>query len=179
MELTAALLDLCSAVSRPIIAIDGPAGAGKTTLAAHLTAALSLKYSCTTLHMDSLYNGWQFPFDHNLTDALTLACASHQKSQKYSLAHFDWSKNEYGAPVDIPQSELLILEGVGSSQSAIRPYLTASIWIDIDPAVGFDRVISRDGANISQQMHEWLLQQENHFRENNSEGAADFVLTTA
>ena len=74
---------------------------------------------------------------------------------------------------------MLILEGVGSSQSAIRPYLSASIWIDIDPTVGFDRVISRDGAIISEQMHGWLVQQEEHFRENNSEVAADFVLTTA
>ena len=93
MELTAALFDLCSSVQRPIIAIDGPAGAGKTTLAEHLTAALSLKYRCATIHMDNLYNGWNSPFDRNLTDALTLACSFHQKSEKFSLAHFDWSKN--------------------------------------------------------------------------------------
>lgn len=179
MDLTAALFDLCSSIQRPIIAIDGPAGAGKTTLAAHLTAALSLKYSCTTLHMDNLYNGWQSPFDHHLTDALTLACTSHQKSQKFSLAHFDWKKNEYGAPIEIPQSQMLILEGVGSSQLAIRPYLNASIWIDIDPTLGFERVISRDGEVISEQMLGWLNQQAEHFRENNSESAADFVLTTA
>ena len=179
MELTAALFDLCSSVPRPIIAIDGAAGAGKTTLAAHLSSALSLKYSCTTVHMDSLYNGWHSPFDSHLTDALTLACACHQESQKFSLTHFDWKTSEYGSPVEIPQSQLLILEGVGSSQSSIRPYLSASIWIDIDPSVGFDRVISRDGEVNSKQMQEWLVQQAEHFRENNSESAADFVLTTS
>lgn len=179
MELTAALFDLCSSVQRPIIAIDGPAGAGKTTLAAHLSAALSLRYRCATVHMDNLYNGWHSPFDHHLTDALVLACSSHQKSLNFSLAHFDWTLNRFGEPIQVPQSELLILEGVGSTQSVIRPYLTASIWIDIDPEIGLDRVISRDGEVISEQMKKWLLQQADHFQENNSEGAADFVLRTA
>ena len=179
MELTAALFDLCSSAQRPIIAIDGPAGAGKTTLAAHLAAALSLKYTCTTLHMDSLYNGWHSPFDHHLTEALTLACTSHQKSLVYSLAQFNWSRNQYGLPIEIPPSQLLLLEGVGSTQLAIRPHLTASIWIDIDPTIGFERVIARDGEVISGQMRDWLSQQAVHFQENNSEGAADFVLTTA
>ena len=178
MELTAALLDLCSSTQRPIIAIDGPAGAGKTTLAEHLTAALSLKYKCTTIHMDDLYHGWESPFDHHLTDALTTACTSHQESKKFSLALFDWGKSEFRSPVDMPQSQLLILEGVGASQAAIRPYLTASIWIEIDAEVGLDRVLQRDGAVISDEMKHWLVQQEQHFLENDSQKAADFVLTT-
>ena len=179
MELTAALFDLCSSVHRPIIAIDGPAGAGKTTLAEHLTAALSLKYKCSTIHMDNLYNGWDSPFDFHLSDALVNACKAHQKSEPYSLSFFNWSRGEYGEAAPMPQSELLILEGVGSAQASIRPYLTASIWIDIDPSLGYERVITRDGDLISSQMRDWLPQQANHFSENNTEGAADFVLTTA
>ncbi len=178
MELTAALFDLCKSAPRPIIAIDGPAGAGKTTLAEHLRAALSLKYKCATIHMDDLYNGWDSPFDHHFTDALTTACTSHQSSRQYSLAHFDWSKNEYGAALEMPQSELLILEGVGASHLLIRPHLTASIWIDIEPRDGMARVLTRDGEAITAQMEKWLSQQEELFRNQQSMSAADFVLTT-
>jgi uridine kinase len=177
MELTAALLDLCSSTKRPIIAIDGPAGAGKTTLAEHLTASLSLKYKCTTLHMDNLYNGWNAPFDRHLVDALKVACSSHQKSEKFSLSFFNWSKSEYEAATEIPQSQLLILEGVGASQAVIRPYLTASIWIDIDPALGLERVLHRDGDSISADMERWLTTQEQHFLENKSQMSADFELS--
>ncbi len=177
MELTAALLDLCSSTKRPIIAIDGPAGAGKTTLAEHLTAALSLKYKCTTLHMDDLYNGWDAPFDHHLEGALTKACTSHRKSEKYSLSFFNWSKGEYGPTLEIPTSDLLILEGVGASQAAIRPFLSASIWIDIDRALGLERVIARDGESISTHMQKWLDKQEQHFIENKTQMSADFELT--
>ena len=51
MELIAALTDLCKEKSRPIIAIDGPAGAGKTTLASEIFLALSSKISVEVIHM--------------------------------------------------------------------------------------------------------------------------------
>lgn len=177
MELIDALFDLCKSSNRPIIAIDGPAGAGKTTLADHLGAALSLKYSVATLHMDDFYNGWELAFDQHLSDTLRTACTSHQQSTPFSLARYDWHKSAYGAVEKFPQSQLLILEGVGSSQIAIRPFLSASIWIDIDPAIGLERVLLRDGESISTPMQRWLELQAQHFLENDSQNAADFVLS--
>jgi len=177
MQLTDALFDLCKSDKRPIIAIDGRAGAGKTTLAEHLSAALSLRYKTHTLHMDDLYNGWDSAFDHHLTSSLSTAINAHRKSEKYELPTFNWGANEFNAATEVPQAELLILEGVGSSQTPIRPYLTASIWIDIDPDAGLVRVLHRDGDAISMHMQNWLRIQEEHFRDNDSQNAADFVLT--
>lgn len=178
MDLINALFDSCKGVSQPIIAIDGPAGAGKTTLAEHLSAALSLKYKCTTLHMDDLYNGWQNAFDHHLTDALVGAAAAHKSSKPYSLSRYMWDQRQYSEATPIKGAELLILEGVGSSQRAIRPQLTATIWIDIDESAGLERVLRRDGESISAQMKEWLRAQAQHFALEESKEAADFVLTT-
>jgi hypothetical protein len=78
----------------------------------------------------------------------------------------------------MPQADLLILEGVGASHSLIRPILTASIWIDIEPSQGSQRVLTRDGEAIASQMQNWLSQQEELFAEHHSMSAADFVLTT-
>ena len=178
MQITDALLDLCNSISQPIIAIDGAAGAGKTTLASHLSAALSLKYRVTTVHMDDLYNGWENAFDHHLTESLILAAQSHKKSQPASLPRFDWHRGEFGEPLQLPQSELLIFEGVGSAQRAVRPFLTTSIWLEIEPTIGLERVLARDGHHISDRMQKWLRAQEQHFLVEASKVNADFVLTT-
>ena len=125
MDLTAALFDLCNSSKQPILAIDGPAGAGKTTLAEHLSAALSLKYTVAIIHMDDLYNGWDSAFDFHLKDALVSIVDAHRAKRENSLSRFDWHKNEFGAAEKLAPADLLILEGVGSSQSAIRQNLTA------------------------------------------------------
>jgi uridine kinase len=178
MELTDALFDLCKTTPRPIIAIDGPAGAGKTTLAEHLTVALSLRYKVTTIHMDSLYNGWDAPFDEHLKNSLLKAATSHKKGAPFSLSYFDWSKGEFGSEQAIAPAELLIFEGVGSSQTIVRPYLAASIWIDVEAQKGLERVLLRDGEEISEEMKRWLVLQGQHFAEEESEKSADFILTT-
>jgi uridine kinase len=177
MQLIDALFDLCKSSTRPIIAIDGPAGAGKTTLAEHLRAALSLKYKVQIVHMDDLYNGWESAFDHHLSDSLIALAQAHQSERKISLSRFDWHRHEYMAAEEVPLADLLILEGVGSSQSAVREYLTASIWIEIERSQGVERVLQRDGAAIGNEMQMWLELQEQHFQREGSENAADFVLT--
>ena len=90
LELIDALLDLAKSTDQPIIAIDGPAGAGKTTLATHLSAALSLKYKCTIIHMDQIYNGWNTPFDEHFTQALIQIVKAHKKAEAIPLAQYNW-----------------------------------------------------------------------------------------
>jgi hypothetical protein len=72
----------------------------------------------------------------------------------------------------------LILEGVGSGQSSIRASLAALIWIDINDSQGLARVIARDGESIRVPMEKWLTLQEQHFRVEGTQNAADFILTT-
>jgi uridine kinase len=128
--------------------------------------------------MDDLYNGWQNAFDHHLTDALLGAAIAHRSSKPYSLSRYLWNQSQYSEAQAVKEADLLILEGVGSSQRIIRPQLTATIWIDIDEAAGLERVLRRDGDAISTQMREWLGTQAQHFALEESKDAADFVLTT-
>jgi uridine kinase len=177
MQLTDALFDLCKGDKYPIIAIDGPAGAGKTTLASHLSAALALKYSVNVIHLDDIYRGWELALSQSLTEDLTAIVEAHQSGSEITYLPFNWAKGEQGASLTLPQRDLLILEGVGSAQSAIRPLISASIWIDVDPRTGYDRVIARDGDSISGEMKKWLIAQEQHFARESTEKAADFALT--
>lgn len=178
MDLISALLDLCSSSERPIIAIDGPAGAGKTTLAQVIKLALADRYEVNVLHMDSLYDGWEGALGPQLGQTLTYAVKSHRASQNLTLSFYDWTHAHFQQAQEIPAKELLILEGVGSGQSAIRSELTALIWIGVDEKVGLERVLERDGDYISNQMQRWLTTQAQHFLLEKTEESADFSLTT-
>ena len=178
MDLISALLDLCKTSKRPIIAIDGPAGAGKTTLATNIHLALYPNYTSTIIHMDDLYNGWDKALSSELTEVLTHIAKAHRQRQPISLSKFNWATSEFSPAEPIDDAQLIILEGVGSGQRAVREYLSALIWIDIDESKGLSRVLERDGEGIKDQMQKWLVTQEQHFAIEKTDNAADFVLTT-
>lgn len=178
MDLIDALFDLCKAVERPIIAIDGPAGAGKTTLATNLHLALHEKFTCAVIHMDDLYDGWENALTPALSEKLTAIMQRHKSHEVISLSKFDWHNSSFLPAEEMPQADLLIFEGVGSGQSTVRQFLTALIWIDIDRNHGLSRVLERDGDAIKEPMQKWLVTQEQHFALEKTDNAADFVLTT-
>ncbi|MEY3649405.1 MAG: hypothetical protein RL370_108, partial [Actinomycetota bacterium] len=61
-----------------LIAIDGRAGAGKTTLAASIYEELSEDKTVAVIHMDDLYDGWENALSERLTQTLESIVKSHQ-----------------------------------------------------------------------------------------------------
>lgn len=178
MELIAALAEIAHDVDQPIIAIDGPAGSGKTTLASTLFLALSPHITTKVIHMDELYPGWKGAIGGELTTTLTWLTSSHKAKKPLLYSSFNWSSEEFESPKSYPSSELLILEGVASAQIAIEEFLATSIWLDLDPLVGFQRVIARDGEKISEEMTSWLAMQEQHFVVDRTKERCEFLLST-
>jgi len=148
--------------STPILlAIDGPAGSGKTSLANQIANHLN---SATTIHMDDLYNGWEDALTATLTRHLgewILDPLTQEASVKYQK--FDWTSGEYGPPFEIRDIELLILEGVGAAQTRVRQQANLTIWIEVGPQIGLARVINRDGAQILPYMLKWQERESAHF----------------
>lgn len=128
--------------------------------------------------MDQIYNGWKTPFDEHFTEALLQIVRAHKRAEVIPLAQYNWHESAYDERRLLPPTQLLILEGVASTHSSIREELTASLWIEIEPQIGLDRVLARDGKEISDEMNQWLVLQAQHFTDNDSQMKADFVLTT-
>ena len=178
MQLINALAEITSAVDQPIIAIDGPAGAGKTTLAQTISLALSPQISTTVIHMDELYPGWEKALGVELTQTLTWLTQSHKAKKPLKYSSFNWATNEFNASHVVDSTQLLILEGVGSAQRSIEDSLVTSIWLDLDPQIGFQRVIERDGSIITAEMTKWLAMQEQHFVVDQTKERCEFLLST-
>jgi len=160
--IVSAIAEISSLKVGPIlIAIDGPAGSGKTSLANQLSIQLN---SVTTIHMDDLYNGWE--------DALTTTLNQHLEEwvinpltqlQSVRYQKFNWSTNEYGPAVEVRDIELLILEGVGAAQELIRQKADLTIWIEVGPQIGLARVLNRDGDQLLPYMLKWQERESAHF----------------
>lgn len=155
-----------------IIAIDGPAGAGKTTLAKKLQNAFSDK-NVHVIHMDDLYDGWENALTNNLSRILEQSIAKPVSDGKsYEYRKYDWLAQRYGELKRYPHPQLLILEGVGSGQRSVRKYLDQLIWIDIESEVGLKRVLVRDGDYIESNMRIWQMRESEHFRQENTRDCA-------
>ncbi len=178
MELIAALADLCKEKSRPVIAIDGPAGAGKTTLAHELYRAFSTKSSVQVIHMDDLYDGWGNALSSDLSKILQYLVSQHEAKSPAKIRRYNWESSSFGESEELPVCDLLILEGVGCGDKELQDHLAALIWMEIDPADGLKRVIDRDGAQVKAEMEKWLGTQAEYFLQHSTREKADFILTT-
>jgi len=178
MELIAALADLCKEKSRPVIAIDGPAGAGKTTLAHELSLAFSSKSSVQVIHMDDLYDGWDNALSKDLSKILRYLLNQHEAKSPAKIQRYNWESSSFGESEELPVCDLLILEGVGCGDKELQDHLAALIWMEIDPADGLKRVIDRDGAQVKAEMEKWLGTQDEYFLQHSTREKADFILTT-
>ena len=164
--------------STHLIAIDGPAGAGKTTLANELSLALKADRNVNLIHLDEIYAGWDLALTPLLTEALSKILESVSSEEPAIIPIYDWSVQQFTSTREIAPSDVIIFEGVGSGQRVVRERATMTVWLDIDPHTGLERVLQRDGAAIKKQMQLWQIREAAHFLADATRENVDFILST-
>ena len=162
----------------PLLAIDGPAGAGKTTLAAKLEAEYSVDSTVRIIHMDDLYNGWNDGLGQSLTDTLQAITAAYLSGNQCTVKVFNWHLMNFDREEVIAPTDYLILEGVGAAQKVVRDAGAITYWLDIDAETGLQRVLARDGAHIEEEMRQWQIQQSIHFAKDQTRENCEIKLTS-
>jgi uridine kinase len=158
-----------------LIAIDGRAGAGKTTLAASFFEELSADKTVAVIHMDDLYDGWENALSERLTQTLESIVKSHQSKVAFEIDIFNWQSMSFDSKRVIHPVDILILEGVGAGQKVVRDAGATLYWLDIDAEVGMQRVLNRDGNQIASQMKQWQIAQEIHFLRDKTRENAEHI----
>lgn len=145
--------ELTQGKKRLVIAVDGPAGSGKTTFANALSNHLA---NSQVVNLDQIYNGWE--------DALTASLAKNllnwliepfHKNEEISHPVFDWYKNEYSEARLLGKLNYLVIEGVGAGNKEVLASLDYLVWIEADLNLGLDRVKHRDGEKVAENMPRW------------------------
>jgi len=179
MQINEALRDLFSTAPKPLIlSIDGPAGAGKSTLAGEVARAFAGTYSIEVIHLDELYDGWNNALSDQLFQNLLELIKAQANNLVTDLAIYDWSANSFTGTRQIKPVQLLIIEGVGSCNRLLRSALTTSIWLDIDSRSGLIRVLERDGEEFRDEMVKWQEMESEYFESDLTRESTDFILST-
>lgn len=161
-----------------LYAIDGPAGAGKTTFAAKLEAELSVNGSVRVIHMDDLYNGWDNALSNPLAEILDRISTAHIAGREFVIKIFNWHTMAFDREERITPTDYLIIEGVGAAQQIVRETGATTYWLDIEPEIGLQRVLDRDGVHIEAQMRQWQVDQDKHFARDETRENCEFKLTS-
>ena len=169
---------MAGSVGMTLYAIDGPAGAGKTTYAAKLEAELSVNASVKVIHMDDLYNGWDNALSNTLSEILDRISTAHLAGREFVIKKFNWSTMHFDSEERITPTDFLIIEGVGAAQQIVRESGAITYWLDIEPEIGLQRVLDRDGAHIEVQMRQWQIDQDKHFARDETRENCEFKLTS-
>jgi hypothetical protein len=147
-----------------VIAVDGGAASGKTTLAAELAATLT---SVSVVHTDDLLAGWddQFTFWPRLRADILGPIAQGRSGR---LRPYDWASGRFGDDeVEVPVTRNLIVEGV-SAVEACGEWLALGILITAAREERERRWRDRDG-ELSAEAIRWLDREDGYFARLNAE----------
>ena len=156
-----------------LVCIDGPAGAGKSTLA-EAVAGAHRDVEVRLLHMDDLYPGWSglAHVDEQLDAVLTpLAQGRPGRYRRY-----DWAAGEYAETVAVAPAPLVVLEGVGSGSSRFRDLQTVLVWVEAPYDTRMRRGIERDGEAFAPYWDQWATDEQELFARERTRDRADVVV---
>jgi hypothetical protein len=151
------------------VCIDGPAGSGKTSLAADLQAHLD---DVAVLHMDDVFRGWETDFDevHKRLREQVVEPLAHGNAASYQ--RYDWQAGRFDAWVGLPVPGVLLLEGVGSGAANLDPVRSLLVWVEADRSERVRRGLARDGAHVLPRWLAWMEHEEvEHARQRTRERA--------
>jgi uridine kinase len=156
-----------------LVCIDGPAGAGKTTLAAALAA---LADDVVVVHADELLQGWRgLPGLASTIEAMLRPLAAGRTGH---WRRWDWAADGWAETHDVAPGGLLVVEGVGSGGAAYDELIGCLVWVEAPRDQRLARGLARDGEHMRRHWEQWLLDEEElHARERTRE-RADVVLAT-
>lgn len=167
--LAAQLPDL-TADARPVVLIDGRAGAGKTTVATWLRDAWPGS-TPELVGMDEFYPGWD-----GLASA---ACGLPRLIREDGFITWDWMQHRPGAWRSLDPQRPLIVEGCGALTPASKALATFSLWLEVAADVRRERALARDGDLFAPHWERWAAQEDAHWYRHHPQQLADLVVDGA
>lgn len=152
-----------------LLCIDGPAGSGKTTLAAHLAQQLDERsVVVAVVHCDDFYAGWSgldglgdpAGLDVRLQDELLEPLAAGRAGR---YRRWDWARSRWAGWVEVPVAEVVVIEGVGAGNALGAPFCTALVWVDALEPLRHQRALTRAADGFAAHWDAWAASETAYF----------------
>ncbi|NRQ30578.1 hypothetical protein HII36_01785 [Nonomuraea sp. NN258] len=157
-----------------LVAVDGPAGSGKTTFAGRLGRALG----CQVIHSDDFPVPWEegpATWFHALHDQVL---APLERGEPGGFRRYDWVRGVYAEHVEVPPAPALVVEGVGTARRSAARLLAFTVWVEASEPVRMRRVLERDGAELEPRWHAWFEAEKTWFADDDTRTRADLIIQT-
>lgn len=168
-----------------LVCVDGPAGSGKTTLAAALESAFreALRTPGTpvdptrvhTVHMDDVYDGWT-GLTAGMATVASSVVAPLSAGEPGRYRRYDWHRRTFAEEHTVAPCDVLLVEGVGSGGSAYDAAITCLVWVETPADVRLRRGLDRDGQQMRADWLAWRDREDAMFARERTRERADLVV---
>jgi uridine kinase len=154
-----------------VIAVDGRSGAGKTSLARVLQAALG----APVVALEDLYGGWD-GLERGI-DLLVSEVLEPLAAGRVALVpRYDWIAAAWGTPWGLEPPEVLIVEGVGAGARRAAAFESLLVWMEEPASVRKKRALDRDGETFAPYWDAWAAQEDAMLARERTPERADLIL---
>jgi hypothetical protein len=130
------------------------------------------------VHMDDLFPGWD-GLAEGVPLVTTQVLEPLARGEAAAYRRWSWVRDRWVGTTTVPRTELLVLEGVGSSARPAGDYASVRVWVEAARDVRFERGIARDGEAYRPNWERWAGQEDALFAADGTRARADVLLETS
>lgn len=164
-----------------VIAIDGPCGGGKTSIAKKINEELSYNI----LHMDDFYlpfdkrdKNWtniiagHMDFDRLIQNVLI----PYKEKKKTNYISYDCHSDKFLQEIYLDLDKFLVIEGSYSTHTVLKQYVDVKIYVDIDREEQIKRLTKRNPKVVDKFLSMWVPFEDRYFEELKIKENSDLII---
>ena len=181
-SLTAAIDRLLAEKGRAVIALEGGAGSGKTTLA----AMLARRYSAAVFHMDDFFLRPEQRTAERLAEPggnvdrerfLEEVLLPLHRGETVRHRRYDCAAQALLPPAETPSAALTVVEGSYCMHPALAEYYDLTVFLQIPRELQRARILARNGPKAAQRFFDlWIPLEERYFEATDAAARCDLIL---